>query len=160
MAGDALHDAQLKTLMRLCYILDAGGEAVLGKGAPAIMYQAGRDAGLSSCHLEGRTADADEALCLVLEEGEDAWQVERWQEPGSGGAGAGQEGRGSAWLVFRRCPLISLASSAGTTPGGMLCQAFHGYVAGSMETILGHRVDMRVGHCGPRACKVLLELGD
>lgn len=66
--------------------------------------------------------------------------------------------RRSTWMVFMRCPLMTLAGRAGSTPGGILCQVVHGYIAGSMEGLLGQRVDMRVGHCGPRACKVLLEL--
>jgi predicted hydrocarbon binding protein len=144
--------------MKRSFILDTAGENVLGKGAPALMYQAGRDAGLAEGGLRQKTADVMQALKVVLDDGDEVWQVETWQEPGAPGDWT-EDGDGvSASLVFKQCPLLMLARSAGSTPGGMLCQALHGYIAGSMETMLSKRVDLKVDHCGPRACKVILEL--
>lgn len=57
MAGASRGEAQLKTLMRLAYLLDTAGEAVLGKGGPAMMYQAGRDTGREECSLPGPASD-------------------------------------------------------------------------------------------------------
>lgn len=156
--GAARSDAQLKTLMKLSFILDTAGEGILGKGAPAMMYQAGRDAGSAQRDTSARSDDVDEALALVLTEGDEVWSFERWQEPGAEGLWMENGDRQSTWLLFRRCPLISLAKKAGTNQGGLLCQALHGYIAGSMEDVMGRRVDIKVGHCGPRACKLLLEL--
>jgi predicted hydrocarbon binding protein len=154
-------DAQLKTLMKLSFILDAAGEDVLGKGAPAMMYQAGRDIGRAQ-HPGGNGTvagdDVEEALGLVLTEGEEVWQFERWQDPGNEGLWMEDGDRRATWLLFRRCPLMTLAKKAGSRPGGILCQAMHGYISGSMEGILARRVDIRIDHCGPRACKLLLEL--
>lgn len=151
-------EAELRSLMKLSFILDTAGDSVLGKGAPALMYQAGRDTGLAECEKRAGTVDVAEALNLVLDEGEEVWQVDFWREPGAPDYWIENADTRSTWVVFRRCPLLTLARSAGSTQGGMLCQAFHGYIAGSMETVLGQRVDLRIGHCGPRACKVLLEL--
>lgn len=151
------YKAQLKALMRLAHIMDAAGEGVLGKGAPAMMYQAGRDAGLAEGTARAGISDVHEALAAVLVEGDEVWQVELWQE-GGGPLPAEASGRSDTWVLFRRCPLLALARRAGTRPGGILCQALHGYLSGSMEAIIGRRVDMKVDHCGPRACKVLLEL--
>jgi predicted hydrocarbon binding protein len=156
--GAARGDAQLKTLMKLSFVLDAAGEGILGKGAPAMMYQAGRDAGSARHDTSARSDDVDEALALVLTEGDDVWLFERWQEPCREGLWMDNGDRQSTWLLFRRCPLITLAKKAGTNQGGILCQALHGYIAGSMENVMGRRVDIKVGHCGPRACKLLLEL--
>jgi predicted hydrocarbon binding protein len=156
--GAARSDAQLKTLMKLSFILDTAGEGILGKGAPAMMYQAGRDAGSAQRDTSARSDDVDEALALVLTEGDEVWSFERWQEPGAEGLWMENGDRRSTWLLFRRCPLISLAKKAGTNQGGLLCQALHGYIAGSMEDVMRRRVDIKVGHCGPRACKLLLEL--
>jgi predicted hydrocarbon binding protein len=151
-------EAELRALMKLSFILDTAGESVLGKGAPALMYQAGRDAGLGDGEMHGETTDIMRALELVLDEGDEVWQVDLWREPGASDVWVEGGETLSAWLVFKRCPLLTLARSAGSTPGGMLCQALHGYMAGSMEAMLSRRVDMRVGHCGPRACKIMLEL--
>lgn len=153
-------DAQLKTLMRLSFILDAAGEQVLGKGAPAMMYHAGRDTGRDRRLGTGIVGedDIEEALALILTEGEEVWRFERWQDPGEEGLWMENGDRRTTWLLFRRCPLMTLAKKAGSKPGGILCQAMHGYVSGSMEDILARRVDIRIGHCGPRACKLLLEL--
>ncbi len=81
-------DAQLKTLMRLSFILDAAGEQVLGKGAPAMMYHAGRDTGRDRRLGTGIVGedDIEEALVLILTEGEEVWRFERWQDPGGGRA--------------------------------------------------------------------------
>lgn len=152
------YEAQLKALMRLAFVLDAAGEGVLGKGAPAMMYQAGRDAGTAHDSPAGGIGDIDEALSLVLTEGEEVWHVERWRDPGQGDLMMETGGRASTWILFRRCPLLALARRVGSRPGGLLCQALHGYLAGSMEVMMGCRVDMKVGHAGPRACKILLEL--
>ena len=76
------YEAELKTLMRLAFILDAAAEGVLGKGAPAMMYQSGRDAGCSQGQALARTDDFDEALRTALSECDDAWRFERWIDPG------------------------------------------------------------------------------
>ncbi len=156
-AGSAL---ELRTLMRIAYILDVSAEGVLGKGAPAMMYQAGRDAGCGEGRRRGTGDDPMEALSRVLSEGEEIWRFELWRDPGDEDDWTVSEDRRSAFLVFRRCPLMNLSRNVGSTPGGLLCQAMHGYMAGCMEQYLGHRVDMRVIHCGPRACKVHLEMRD
>lgn len=151
-------EAELRTLMRLAYILDASAEGVLGKGAPAMMYQSGRDAACEEGCRRGTTDDHDEALRAALAEGEDVWQYEAWRDLDQEDEWIETDGRRSTWLVFRRCPLMNLTRSVGSTPGGLLCQATHGYIAGCMEQALGRRVDMRIEHCGPRACKILLEM--
>jgi predicted hydrocarbon binding protein len=151
-------EAELRTLMRLAYILDASAEGVLGKGAPAMMYQAGRDAGCAEGCRRGRTDDLEHALRQALSEGEDVWQFERWRDPGQDDDWVESNGRRSTWLVFRRCPLMSLTHTVGSSPGGLLCQATHGYLSGCMEMSLGHRVDMKIDHCGPQACKVIMEM--
>lgn len=95
---------------------------------------------------------------MVLTEGDEVWQFERWKDPGQESFWTEADGRRSAWLVFRRCPLMTLTRTVGSNPGGLLCQALHGYIAGCMEKTLGRRVDMKINHCGPRACKVLMEM--
>lgn len=154
----ARQQAELKTMMQLLYILDATGERVLGKGAPAMMYQAGRDEGIARGKIAGSATDLDEALSLVLTGGDEVWQVERWKAPGEDSYLIEDGNHKSMWLIFLRCPLLELAHRVGSNPGGLLCQSLHGYMAGSMEKMLGCRVDMRVGHCGPGACKILLEM--
>jgi predicted hydrocarbon binding protein len=158
--SDPQGDAQLKMLMKLSFIMDAAGEQVLGKGAPAMMYQAGRDTGRAQHPGNGTVAedDIEEALALVLTEGEEVWQFERWQDPGQKGPWMEDGERRATWLLFRRCPLMTLARKTGSRPGGILCQAIHGYISGSLEDILDRKVDMRIDHCGPQACKLLLEL--
>lgn len=158
MARTDWAEAELKSLMKLSFILDTAGESILGRGAPALMYQAGRDAGLAEGEARQEQVDAIHALNLILDEGDEVWEVDLWREPGEPDFWMNGGDTESAWMVFKRCPLLTLARSVGSTPGGMLCQALHGYIAGSMENMLARRVDLRVGHCGPRACKVLLEL--
>ena len=157
---DSPGDAQLKALMKLSFILDTATEQMLGKGAPAMMYQAGRDAGRDRCAGDGTVGedDIEGAFALILTEGEEAWLYERWQDPGNDGPWMENGDRRATWLLFRRCPLMTLAGKAGTRPGGILCHAMHGYISGSMVGMLARRVDIRIGHCGPRACKLLLEL--
>ena len=151
------YEAELKTLMRLAFILDAAAEGVLGKGAPAMMYQSGRDAGCSQGQALARTDDFEEALHMALADGEDVWRFDRWMDPGQQDNWMESNGRSSTWIVFRRCPLMNLGKTVGSNPGGLLCQAVHGFMAGSMESSLGTRVDMKIAHCGPRACKILVE---
>lgn len=152
--------AQMRVLMKLAYVFDVSGGAVLGKGAPAIMYQAGLDAGRNEARIDESAEDLDSALRMVFNEESEVWRIERWVEPGEEEAG-GQEEDGKPgdreWLIFRQCPLIALARKVGTAPGGVLCQALHGYMAGMIEQILGRRVEIKTAHCGPRACKLLAE---
>jgi predicted hydrocarbon binding protein len=155
----ARQQAQLRTLMRLLSIVDAAGQGVLGKGAPAMMYQAGRDEGLAA-EPSMRTDDFEEALKVVLAEGDEVWHVEKWCDPGQEGEWIEEGDRRARWLLFRRCPLLELAQRVGAKPGGLLCQALHGQMAGSLEGIIGRRVDLRVAHCGPGACKLRVEMRD
>lgn len=152
------YEAELKTLMRLAYIVDAAAEGVLGKGAPAMMYQSGRDAGLTQGAPVLHTDDVEQALRIALVEGEDVWHFEHWKDPGQESYWTDSHDRRSTWFLFTRCPLLGLSRTVGTTPGGILCQALHGYMAGCMERSLSARVDMKINHCGPNACKVLLEM--
>jgi len=151
------YQMQLVTLMKLTYILDTAGEGVLGKGAPAMMYQAGLDSGREQARHAEHTDDLHGALAEVLTEGEEVWQIESWQDPGQETEWFDANGRRCTWLVFRRCPLITLSRRVGSTPGGLLCQALHGYIAGSLGRIMGCRLDLKVEHCGPRSCKILVE---
>jgi predicted hydrocarbon binding protein len=153
-----LHEAEVRTLMRLAYILDTSAEGVLGKGSAALMYQAGRDAGCAEGCRGGLTDDFEEALRQAMVEGEEVWQFERWRDPGQAEDWIESDSRKSCHLVFRRCPLMGLTRNVGSTPGGLLCQAIHGYMSGCAEQSLGERIDMKIIHCGPRACKVLVEM--
>lgn len=152
------YEAELKALMWLAYIVDAAAEGVLGKGAPAMMYQSGRDAGLSRGVPAVRTDDVELALRTAIAQGEEIWRFEHWNDPGGSGYWMESGGRRSAWFIFTRCPLMGLARAAGTAQGGILCHALHGYIAGCMERSLQTRVDMKINHCGPGACKILLEM--
>ena len=152
--------AHLRALMRVARIIDAAGEGVLGRGAPAIMYQSGRDVGRREGYAARRVPGLDEALAIVLSEGEEAWRFERWRDPGQEGLWMKEGPTRATWLLFRRCPLLTLARDSGSIQGGILCQALHGYIAGSLERIMGHRLEIRIGHCGPRACKILAEMKD
>ncbi len=154
----AKHEPELKALMRMVFILDVTIDGVLGKGAHAMMYQSGRDTGRVQGRLAARTEDFDTALRSVLAEGEGVWRFEYWKDPGQQDHWIHGGDRSSAWLVFRSCPLQRLTRAVGTKPGGLLCHAFHGYMIGCMEMALGRRVDMKIGHCGPRACKVQVEM--
>lgn len=151
-------EAQLKTLMRLVFVIDAATEGMLGKGAPAMMYQSGRDAAGARAARFTDTEDVDRALEDALAEGGGAWHFERWMDPGQEEYWMRDGAKLSGWLVFTACPLMSLARSVGSGAGGLLCQAMHGYLAGCLASSMGRRVDMKIAHCGPRACKVLLEM--
>jgi predicted hydrocarbon binding protein len=150
--------AHLRALMRVARIMDAAGGVVLGKGAPAVMYQSGRDVGRCEGYPARRVSGLDEALALVLSEGEAAWRFERWRDPGQEELWMKEDQTRATWLLFRRCPLLTLARDSGSIQGGLLCQALHGYIAGSLERLMGQRVEIRIGHCGPRACKILVEM--
>lgn len=157
-AADSDHEAQLRMLMRLCFMIDTAGEEILGKGAAAMMYQAGKDAGRREV-VRGEVADDLEgALERVLPEGEKIWGFKRWKDPGQDDLWVEKDDVRSTWIVFRRCPLLVLARRVGTRPGGMLCQVTHGYMAGMMEDMLGAKVDMKIEHSGPLACKVLVSV--
>ncbi len=156
--ADGEYGVQLKALMRLVTLLESVGEGVLGKGGPAMMYQAGLDTGKADGAVPGKTDDLDRALAMIgAEWGDGVWRMERWRDPGEG-EWSDRQGRKTTWLLMRSCPILTLGRRTGVTPGGLLCQSLHGYMAGRLGQMMDCRVDLRISHCGPRACKLLLEV--
>lgn len=143
---------QLKALMRIASILDSAGERVLGKGAGAIMYQAGKEEGREQGRKLEPASNFNAALASLLLEGNTICDFDYFE-----GESASRTKEISV-VVFRRCPLNALSRSTGSNLGGFLCQALHGYLAGSIEEMLGKKVDLRTLHSGPRACKIRVEM--
>lgn len=157
MESEERFQRELMGITAVVRIIDGAGEVALGKGSQAIIYQAGKDLGREKGGFAQKTSDLEEAISNLFDGGEKFLNFEQWDEECSAPLIDPVVG-GSRFLVIRRCPLLTLSRSIGSKTGGILCHAFHGYIAGAVEVIFSKKADLRISHCGPAACKVYLEM--
>lgn len=145
---------EMHGLMVFVGSLSYGLEQVLGRGAGALNYRAGRNVGVKG-NVEKQTSDLIEALDLLNKElhrrGID-WGIQPFKPEADAQYEYEVNGQRAVKLVFHnclvRCSLFRFAHDQKQS----LCQMEMGLLCGVMQKILGKKVDLRVIHAGENAC--------
>jgi len=138
----------------------AGGlEEVLGRGAGAITYRAGRSAGRKAPVKTRDTEDLLKALDLVWEEmcrlGM-RWRFKPHQTAGQSGLLAQEDGKTRLELVFDNCMVRCALFRYGHPQKLSLCLMNHGLFCGLLEQVHGGSANLEVLHAGENACLKVL----
>jgi predicted hydrocarbon binding protein len=143
----------LIALMKVMATLNAQ-EDILGRGVLAIMYQNGRDVGLS----EGKKLDRADTLASALtiirsSSWGQVWNIELWRDQGQSEDTFEEDGKRCAWLVWRDCPVRQVCLTEGAKQDGAMCRISYGLFAGILSSVMGTKVDIVPVAQGPNACK-------
>jgi len=138
----------------------AGGlEDVLGRGAGAITYRAGRTAGLKTAVKSREAADILKALDLVWEEMCHLgmrWHFQPHQPVGQDGLVTHEDGKTKLQLVFDNCMVRCALFRYGHPQKLSLCLMNHGLFCGLLEQIHGASANLDILHAGENACLKVL----
>lgn len=137
----------------------SGLEEVLGDGAGAITYRAGRSSGRKTEVAARDDQDLLKALDLVWDEmcrlGM-RWHFEPYRPPGQADLVVHEDGVTKVHLVFDNCMVRCALFRYGHPQKLSLCLMNHGLFCGLLEKIHGGSANLDILHAGENACLKLL----
>ncbi len=152
----------LQETMNFQAALAYGIEQVVGRGANAMAYLAGRKLGMQFAAGAKKTGDVREALeevRRVLRENNCLWDFARFEPKGDAKsillAGAADT---DVLLVFRDCMIRQALFRFGHVQKGSLCRMMYGFFSGALEVIMGKKSELEILHAGENACLKRLRL--
>ncbi len=152
---------EVQGLMVFLASMAKGLEEVLGRGASAITYRAGRTSGRKTDVTASETGDLMKALDLVWEEmcrlGM-RWHFEPYQMPGKTQLVEEEDGKVKLHLVFDNCMVRCALFRHGHPQKLSLCLMNHGLFCGLVEKIHGGSANLEVLHAGENACLKVLTI--
>lgn len=135
-----------------------GLEVLLGRGARAVCFRAGREVGLDQA-VQRRTKDPFEALQAVREEmlrmGIN-WPFEPFKKQSESDLVTHHDGYSEIRLAFRNCIVRCTLFRYGFPQEMSLCQTKHGLFCGLFQQIYGASATLDVVHSGENACLLRL----
>jgi len=150
---------RVQGLMVFLASMASGLEEVLGRGAGAITYRAGRSAGRKTPVKSRETEDLLKALDLVWEEmcrlGM-RWRFQTHQPAGQSELLAQEDGKTKLELVFDNCMVRCSLFRYGHPQELSLCLMNHGLFCGLLEQICGRHANLDILHAGENACLKVL----
>lgn len=155
---------QLQRVQGLMVFLSAGAhglEVLLGRGAAAITFRAGRAAGLRA-DVARKETDLPKALDAVWEEMCKIgmrWPFEPYKKAADSElVTQDSDGNRKMQLVFRNCMVRSSLFRYGHPQKLSLCHMNHGLFCGLLEHVCGSRCNLEIDHAGENACIKTLTL--
>jgi predicted hydrocarbon binding protein len=146
------YEEALHVLMKFVGSMSSALEQVSGRGANAIVYQAGKRMGHEAGKMVEKTDDLEKAMqelseILGVEFFFDMWkpadQTEYTVENGN---------ETIVKLIFRDCVVRQTLRRTGLPQKGPLCYLLYGYTVGAVEEVMGIRGKLDIDHVGPNAC--------
>jgi len=151
--------AEIQGLMVFLASMANGLEDILGRGAGAITYRAGRTSGRKTEIETGQREDLLEALDGVWDEmcrlGM-RWHFAPYQPAGQDALIVEEDGKRKLHLVFDNCQVRCALFHHGHPQKLSLCLMNHGLFCGLVERIHGGRANLDVLHAGENACLKVL----
>ncbi len=148
----------IQAFMRIVASLSLASDTLIGPAAKALMYQSGKEMGKAEAKKLDRTDDLLKALAMLDDAEHGVWHIEPWADDGATSYIVEQDSSKIARLIFRECPIRQVCLTHGIPQDGALCRITHGLFAGMMGEIMDKRVELKVEHPGPNACKKIVEI--
>ncbi len=156
--GIDVYKNNVQAFMRIVASLSLASDTLIGPAAKALMYQSGKEMGKAEAKKLDRTDDLLKALAMLDEAERGVWHIEPWADDGASSFIVEQDGSHVAHLIFRECPIRQVCLTHGIAQDGAICRITHGLFAGMMGEIMNKRIEVKVEHAGPNACKKVVEI--
>ncbi len=156
--GIDVYKNNIQAFMRIVASLALASDTLIGPAAKALMYQSGKEMGKAEAKKLDRTDDLLKALAMLDEAERGVWHIEPWADDGASSFIAEQDGCQIAHLIFRECPIRQVCLTHGIAQDGTICRITHGLFAGMMGEIMNKKIEVKVEHAGPNACKKVVEI--
>ncbi len=148
----------IQAFMRIVASLSLASDTLIGPAAKALMYQSGKEMGKAEGKKLDRTDDLLKALDMLEEAEHGVWHIEPWTDDGASDFIVNENGSMKAHLIFRECPIRQVCLTHSIAQDGAICRITHGLFAGMIGEVMGKKVELRVEHPGPNACKKVVEI--
>ncbi|MCP4228768.1 MAG: hypothetical protein GY771_01285 [bacterium] len=126
---------------------------IIGRGTGGVLYQAGKDVGITDGKCRDRTDDIVTAVDLIKRASRDVWNVEVWTDADKDDVVFKEEEYNKIHAIFRECPIRQVCISQGIEMDGGMCKLAYGYYAGLLSSILEKKVNLKTIEAGPNSCK-------
>ncbi len=146
------YEEALHVLMKFVGSMSSALEQVSGRGANAIVYQAGKRMGHEAGKLVEKTDDLEKALQELSEILGMEFYFEMWKPSGQDEYITENNGETVVKLLFMDCVVRQTLRRTGLPQKGPLCYLLYGYMVGAVEEVMDIKGKLDIDHVGPNAC--------
>ncbi|UTB33335.1 MAG: hydrocarbon binding protein (contains V4R domain) [Methanobacterium sp. ERen5] len=146
------YEEALHVLMKFVGSMSSALEQVSGRGANAIVYQAGKRMGHEAGKMVEKTDDLEKAMQELSEILGAEFYFDMWKPAGQEGYTIEKGDETVVKLIFRDCVVRQTLRRTGLPQKGPLCYLLYGYTVGAVEEVMDIRGKLDIDHVGPNAC--------
>lgn len=146
------YEEALHVLMKFVGSMASALEQVSGRGANAIVYQAGKRMGHDAGKLMEKTDNLEKALQELGEILGIEFYFEMWKPSGQDGYTVEKGNETEVKLLFMDCVVRQTLRRTGLSQKGPLCYLLYGYMVGAVEEVMDIKGKLDIDHVGSNAC--------
>lgn len=146
------YEEALHVLMKFVGSMASALEQVSGRGANAIVYQAGKRMGHEAGKLAEKTDNLEKALDELGEILGIDFYFEMWKPSDQEGYTIEKGDETVVKLLFMDCVVRQTLRRTGLAQKGPLCYLLYGYMVGAVEEVMDIKGKLDIDHVGPNAC--------
>lgn len=146
------YEEALHVLMKFVGSMSSALEQVSGRGASAIVYQAGKRMGHEAGKLMEKTDDLENAMGELSEILGREFYFEMWKPSSQESYTIERGDETEVKLLFMDCVVRQTLRRTGLPQKGPLCYLLYGYIVGAVEEVMDIRGKLDIDHVGPNAC--------
>lgn len=146
------YEEALHVLMKFVGSMASALEQVSGRGANAIVYQAGKRMGHDAGKLMEKTDNLEKAMQELSEILGIEFYFEMWKPSGQDGYTVERGDETEVKLLFMDCVVRQTLRRTGLPQKGPLCYLLYGYMVGAVEEVMDIKGKLDIDHVGSNAC--------
>ncbi|AXV38175.1 MAG: hydrocarbon binding protein (contains V4R domain) [Methanobacteriaceae archaeon] len=146
------YEEALHVLMKFVGSMTSALEQVSGRGANAIVYQAGKRMGHEAGKLAEKTDNLEKALDELREILGIDFYFEMWKPSDQEGYTIEKGDETVVKLLFMDCVVRQTLRRTGQPQKGPFCYLLYGYMVGAVEEVMDIKGKLDIDHVGPNAC--------
>jgi predicted hydrocarbon binding protein len=146
------YEEALHVLMKFVGSMASALEQVSGRGANAIVYQAGKRMGHDAGKLMEKTDNLENAMQELSQILGKEFFFEMWKPSSQESFTIERSGETEVKLLFRDCVVRQTLRRTGLPQKGPLCYLLYGYMVGAVEEVMDIKGKLDIDHVGPNAC--------
>jgi predicted hydrocarbon binding protein len=146
------YEEALHVLMKFMGSMSSALEQVSGRGANAIVYQAGKRMGHEAGKLAEKTDNLENAMQELTNILGQEFYFEMWKPSSQESYTVERGDETEVKLLFMDCVVRQTLRRTGLVQKGPLCYLLYGYMVGAVEEVMDIRGKLDIDHVGPNAC--------